>query len=165
MEQRLVEIGDWLKVNGDAIFESYPAVRSSQYTQGLRPSRQMGLAQSFQVAYRVMDLIGHEPKNGVASIEMFFTAKEHGNVTFLYAISVGYPQGRLIIKDVQISSATQVQMLGSDEEFLFDFDGSDIQVLVPLIHPKLLPCSHAYTFRISHALLKHETREIPLREL
>jgi hypothetical protein len=165
MQQRLVEIGDWLKVNGDAIFESTTPARSCQYTQGARPGRQMGLAHSFQVAYRVMDLIGHGPKNGVASIEMFFTAKERDNVTFLYAITVGYPRGTLIIRDVQTSAATQVHMLGLEEELLFDYDGADIHVLVPVMHPSLLPCSYAYTFRVSHAILKDAGHGQPHHDL
>jgi alpha-L-fucosidase len=165
MQQRLLEIGGWLEVNGDAIFETTTSARSCQYTQGARPDRQMGLAHSFQVAYRVMDLIGHVPKNGVASIEMFFTAKERNNVTFLYAITVGYPQGTLVIRDVQASAATQVHMLGLQEELLFDYDGADLHVLVPVLHPTLLPCSYAYTFRISHAILKDAGPGQPHQEL
>jgi hypothetical protein len=45
-------------------------------------------------------------------------------------------------------------MLGADEELMFEYDGFDIQILVPLLHPDSLPFSHAYTFRISHAQLK-----------
>lgn len=166
MQQRLVEIGDWLKVNGEAIFQSTPSLRSCQYTlQGVRPGRQMGLAHSFQVAYSVMNLIGLEPKNNVASIEMFFTAAESDNVAILYAISVGYPQGKLVVRDVNIGSSTQVRLLGSSEDLFFEYDGSDLEIHVPLIHPKLLPCSHAFTFRISHAFLKNEILQHPPAEL
>jgi alpha-L-fucosidase len=156
MEQRLVEIGEWLKVNGEAIYDSTPAAWSCQYTQGLLPRRQMGLDHSFQVAYRVMDMIGQEPKNGIAMIELFYTTKKVEQVAFLYAISVAYPQGKLTIRNVQISSETQVHMLGYPEELLFEFNGSDLEILVPLLHPKLVPCSHAYSFRVSHAILKPE---------
>lgn len=155
MEQRLVEIGDWLRVNGEAIFDSTPSARSCQYTQGAVRSRDMGLAHSFQVAYSVMDLIGREPRNGIASIEMFFTAKKIEDVAFLYVISVGFPLGRLTVRDVEAGPSTQVHMLGVDDELMFQYDGSDIQIHAPLMHPASLPCSHAFTFRISHALLKH----------
>jgi alpha-L-fucosidase len=103
-----------------------------------------------------MDLIGHEPKNGAASIEMFFTSKMQGEVAFLYVTTVGYPHGRLIIRDIAISSSTQVHMLGQAEQLLFEYDGSYMAILVPLIHPALLPCNHAYSFRISHAVLINE---------
>ncbi len=156
MEQRLIEIGDWLKINGEAIYDSTPATWSCQHTVGVLRGRQLGLDHSFQQAYRVMDLIGQEPKDGFASIEMFFTAKVTDEVAFLYAISVGYPQGKLIIRDVEVSSATQVHMLGHPEELLFEFDGSDLEIHVPLLHPNVLPCSHAYSFRVSHAILKPE---------
>ena len=165
MQQRLVEIGEWLKVNGDAIYETRPSARSCQYTQGAAPARRLDLAHSFQVAYRVMDLIGVEPRDGVARIEMFFTAKERGNVTYLYAISVGFPHGHLIIKDVETSAATQVHMLGWEQALMFEHDGADVTVHVPITHPKLLPCSHAYTFRLSHAkhVLKRENHDNPER--
>ena len=159
MEDRLVEIGNWLRVNGDAIFDTVPSVRSCQYTQGVLPLRDMGLAHSFQVAYRVMDLIGHQPRNGIASIEMFFTAKKNDQGTDLYAITAGYPLGKLLIRDVEIRPSTQVHMLGLPEELMFEYDGSDLEIQVPLVHPTLLPCNHAFSFHVSHAFLKDHTSE------
>ena len=61
MEQRLLEIGDWLKVNGEAIYGTRYAGRSCQWSEGKRPGQQYG---EFMVKYNLMEQIGQQPKGG-----------------------------------------------------------------------------------------------------
>ena len=73
MEQRLLEIGDWLKVNGEAIYGTRFAGRSCQWTEGKRPEQKFG---EYMVKYNLMDQIGQKPtKDGVAVKQVFFTKK------------------------------------------------------------------------------------------
>ena len=64
MEQRLLEIGDWLKVNGEAIYGTRFAGRSCQWSDGKRPDQQFG---EYMVKYNLMEQVGQQPKNGMAS--------------------------------------------------------------------------------------------------
>ncbi len=42
MEERLLQIGAWLKVNGEAIYGSRAAGRSCQWTEGKIPGQDTG---------------------------------------------------------------------------------------------------------------------------
>ena len=72
MEQRLLEIGDWLKVNGEAIYGSRYAGRSCQWSAGKRPGQQYG---EFMVKYNLMEQVGQQPKGEMAVKQAFFTKK------------------------------------------------------------------------------------------
>ncbi len=80
MQQRLVDIGDWLRVNGEAIYGTRFAGRSCQWSDGKQPEQKFG---EYMVKYNLMEQIGQAPKNGAAVKQAFFTKK--GNA--LYAIT------------------------------------------------------------------------------
>src|SRR5208283_952438 len=70
MEQRLLDIGDWLKVNGEAIYGTRGAGRSCQWTEGVQPKQEYG---EFMVKYNLLDQVGQAPTNGFAVKQVFFT--------------------------------------------------------------------------------------------
>ena len=84
MEQRLLEIGDWLRVNGEAIYGTRFAGRSCQWSEGKRPGQQYG---EFMVKYNLMDQVGQKPHGDMAVKQAFFTKKPG----VLYAITPGWP--------------------------------------------------------------------------
>lgn len=52
LEPRLPELGDWLKVNGEAIYGTYTAVHAHQWTDEMRPTLEYG---EFMVRYNLTD--------------------------------------------------------------------------------------------------------------
>ena len=105
MEQRLLEIGDWLKVNGEAIYGSRYAGRSCQWSDGKRPGQQYG---EFMIKYNLMEQIGQQPKGGMAVKQAFFTKKPG----VLYAIIPGWPGKTLVLRDINAPNDAAVTMLG-----------------------------------------------------
>ena len=77
-------MGDWLKVNGEAIYGTRHAGRECQWTEGERPRQGY---KEFKQEYNLMAQVGQSPKGGKAVKQVFFTRKPDA----LYAITAGWP--------------------------------------------------------------------------
>jgi alpha-L-fucosidase len=147
MQERLVEIGDWLKVNGEAIYGTRYAGRSCQWTEGERPAQQYG---EFMIKYDVMDQVGPQSRDGRAMKQVFFTQK--GDV--LYAILAGWPGEEIRLGGVNVSRNTQVTLLGRKESLRYHQRGGALVVRMPKLGPEELPCRDAYVVKITNANLE-----------
>ena len=147
MEQRLLEIGDWLKVNGEAIYGTRFAGRSCQWTEGKLPEQKFG---QHMVKYNLMDQIGQKPtKDGGAVKQVFFTQK----ADTLYAITPGWPGKQLVLRDVKVPANATVTMLGVPGVLNTRVDGNSLVVETPTLSPDAVPCRHAYAFKIPGAAI------------
>jgi alpha-L-fucosidase len=149
MEQRLLEMGAWLKVNGEAIYGTRFAGRSCQWTDGRRPEQQYG---EYKVKYNVMDQIGQAPQGGVAMKQVFFTKKPAA----LYAISAGWPGRQLVLRNVKVPAGAQVTMLGVPGALKTKAAGDTLTITTPDLGPDGAPCRYAYAFRIEGATVTPE---------
>jgi alpha-L-fucosidase len=142
-EERLVQIGDWLKVNGEAIFGTRPWIRSCQWSAGERPRIDYG--REWRYNYDVASIAG-KPSQGRAGVEAFFTAKEDT----LYAILPAWPSRSMVIKGVRPSAQTAVTMLGLERRLKWTPSGDDLAVEIPQLSMDELPCEQAYTLKLTH---------------
>ena len=144
MEQRLLEIGDWLKVNGEAIYGTRFAGRSAQWTAGTRPKQDYG---EYKVKYNLLDQVGQQPKNGQAVKQVFFTKKPDA----LYAISVGWPGKPLVLRDVNVPAGATVTILGVPGALKTSSSGTTLTITLPDFGPDEAPCRYAFAFKITGA--------------
>ncbi|MFN8574452.1 MAG: alpha-L-fucosidase [Gemmatimonadaceae bacterium] len=140
MEERLLQIGDWLKVNGDAIYGTRPWKRTRQWSAGEVPK--VDYKAEFNTTYDVTRLTEKQPP-GKASIEAFFTSK--GNDVF--AILPRWPGHRVTIREFAgpIRSAT---LLGAATPLRFRSQGSDLIVELPEV-PEDLMKQPAWVIKLS----------------
>jgi alpha-L-fucosidase len=138
MEERLTQVGNWLKVNGEAIYGSRPWKSTRQWTTGEVPRIEYN--KEYSSAYDVTKLI-EKASDGKASIEAFFTSKG-GDV---YAILPQWSGHSLVIKD--ISSAKSVTLLGSSTLLNFRASKSGLSIQLPDL-PEDLRQQPAWVLRI-----------------
>jgi alpha-L-fucosidase len=141
MEQRLLDIGAWLKVNGEAIYGTRFAGRSCQWTAGERPKQEYG---EYMVKYSLMDQVGQHSKEGRAVKQVFFTRKPGA----LYAISVGWPGPELELHDVRSADNPRVTMLGVNGYLKTRRSGDSLTIQMPELDPESAPCQYAFTLKI-----------------
>lgn len=139
MQDRLHQMGEWLRVNGEAIYGTRPWTTTRQWSAGEIPTFQYN--EQYSSAYDVAELAG-EPKPGRASIEAFFTSK--GND--LFAILPRWPGSRFVLRGM--TGVKQVALLGSGETVRFHAAGKDTVVELPRL-PNDLLSQPAWVLKVS----------------
>jgi alpha-L-fucosidase len=122
MEERLLQIGDFLRVNGEAIYGTRPWKSSRQWSAG--EMAKVDYNKEFESAYDVSTLI--EPKPGKASIEAFFTSKGKD----VYAILPRWPGRQFRIKEGGLQPKS-VTLLGGSAPLRFSSAGGAVTIDMP----------------------------------
>jgi alpha-L-fucosidase len=149
MQDRLIQIGNWLKVNGEAIYGTRHAGRDCQWSEGKRTGQEYG---EFNVKYSLLEQIGRKPKDGRAVKQIFFTRKPDA----LYAITPGWPGSKLVIRDIKVPADAHVTLLGYSGQLSPRSSGTTLEIDLPNLAGDDLPCLYAYTFKIAGAELRPE---------
>jgi len=138
MEQRLKEVGDWMAINGEAIYGTKPWKTHSQWSEGNRPSRKKG---SYKTGYSVIQ-VTLKPKEGDAVKNAWFTKKGED----LYALLPTWPEsGSLALKDLP-AEFKNASFLGSKGGVTLNGNILDLTKVTPA-H---LPASGApYVFKLT----------------
>ncbi|HVW87488.1 MAG TPA: alpha-L-fucosidase [Bryobacteraceae bacterium] len=120
MEERLTEIGDWLRANGEAIYGTRNWRSTRQWSTGTVPTFE---EKEFRGEYNIRKLVD-EPAPGQARIEAFFTAK--GNT--VYAIVPRRLPRQLVLKDLRAADAV---LLESGDKLPVHATGRSLTVTIP----------------------------------
>jgi alpha-L-fucosidase len=131
MEERLLEIGDWLKLNGEAIYATHPWTHAKQWSAGEQPK--VSYNQEFEASYDFAKLIA-APQDGKASIDAFFTAKDHS----FYAILPRWPGRQFTLTEYTGATPKSVRLLGSSDPLKFRFNNGSVTIELPELADALL---------------------------
>lgn len=141
MQQRLIDIGGWLAINGEAIYGTRPWIRSNQWSEGEVKDAPRGAAKG---GYDIMKLTV-APDPGFAVKEIFFT--QRGST--LYAICPRLPDGDLVIHDLRPPASATIDLVGGAGKLAWRQNDTDVRISLPRLNPSATRYPAAWVFRIS----------------
>jgi alpha-L-fucosidase len=141
MEERLRQIGEWLSVNGEAIYGTRRWTETRQWSPGEQPRIEYN--KEFMTPYDVAKL-AEAPSGGKAAIDAFFTAKG-GDV---YAILPRWPGSRFDVKGLDAKRVRTVALLGGPTGLQFSSSSGGLTVQLPPL-PAALMAQPAWVLKIS----------------
>ncbi len=142
MQERLLQMGDWLKVNGEAIYNTTRWKQVSQWSTGKRDYKA-------KKGEDIMMKLTVDPSPGYAVKEVFYTYNPSTNS--LYAIFPKYPSGRkLVLKEI-VSAKTfgDIRFLATGEKLSAHQQGNNLVIDLPEYDPNKIKSPYAYVVKIA----------------
>ena len=142
MQERLLQIGEWLKVNGQAIYGTRMWNVPCQWSAGSIPKTER---KEYMSKFNILEQTIAAPM-GQAYKEVLFTFKK-GN---LYALTPRWPGRKLTLKNVKASRNTEITFLETWEKLLWKADNNNLVITLPRFDTNKIKSQYAYVFRISN---------------
>ncbi len=142
MQERLLQIGDWMKINGEAIYNTERWKYSSQWSEGKRDYKPATGSGDLLLKLTV------DPDPGYAVKEVFYTYNEKNNA--LYAIFPRYPADRkLVLKAVELPANAVASFLSTKETLHWKQAGNNVEISLPEYNPNIIKAPYAYVVKIA----------------
>jgi len=141
MQERLLQMGEWLKINGEAIYNTSKWKQASQWSEGRTDYKPAGSSGDLLLKLTI------DPEPGYAVKELFFSYNEQQNN--LYAIFPKYPDNKkIVLRNIQLPAATEINFLSTGEKLNWTLQGKDTWVTLPDYSPNKIKAPYAYVLRI-----------------
>jgi alpha-L-fucosidase len=143
MEERLLQLGDWLRPNGEAIYGTHARKVTRQWSEGAIPKLE---EKEFMSEYPISALVDHPPA-GNARVDAFFTARDGA----VYAILPRRPIGEIVLRDIEPAGTVRVSLLETGQPLGATWEGTTARIRVPEPTAAGLPARQAYVLKLAGA--------------
>jgi alpha-L-fucosidase len=143
MEERLIQIGDFLRPNGEAIYGTHARKTPRQWSKGAIPKLE---EKEFMSDYDITKLVDTPPA-GYARVEAFYTVK---NDT-IYAILPRRPTREVVLEDIEVPSTVRVTLLEGGQQLESTRQGNQLRIRIPDSLSASLPVRQAYVLKLAGA--------------
>lgn len=143
MQERLLQIGDWMNINGEAIYNTVRWRTPSQWSDGMKGYKPKNGSGDLLLKLTI------DPDPGYAVKELFYTYNEKTNS--LYAIFPKYPDNdKIVLKSVALPAGTAVSFLSTKEALDWKQDGDNVVISLPAYNPNTIKAPYAYAIKINN---------------
>jgi len=144
MQERLLQIGDWMKINHEAIYNTIMWKKSSQWSTGRTDYKPKNSSGDLLLKLTV------DPDPGYAVKDCFFTYNPTENN--LYAILPRYPSNKkVILHEIQLPTNAKIELLETHESLSWEQQGNDLAIQLPEFDPNKIKSQYAFVVKINNA--------------
>jgi alpha-L-fucosidase len=143
MQERLLQIGDWMKINNEAIYNTVRWKTPSQWSEGKQDYKPKDGGGDLLLKLTV------DPDPGYAVKEVFYSYNE--NTNSLYAIFPKYPTNKkLVLKDIALPAGTVINFLTTKLNVNWKQDANNVTIDLPDYDPNTFKAPYAYVVKINN---------------
>jgi alpha-L-fucosidase len=151
MQERLLEMGEWLKINGDAVYNTRRWKTPYQWSAGRRDYKGSNehITGDWKTGGDIMLKLTVDPDPGYAVKEVFYTYNTNSNS--VYAIFPKYPDNKkIVLRNVTLPAGTKISFLSTKENVAWKQDGSDVEINLPEFNPNKIKSTYAFAVKVEN---------------
>lgn len=142
MQERLLQLGEWMKINGEAIYGTSRWKIPYQWSEGLT-------GYHLKNNEDPMLKLTVDPEPGYAVKNVFYTYNAVTNT--LYAIFPKYPANKtLLLKNISLPAGTAISFLSTKKDITWKQQGKDVAVTLPGYDPGEMQAPYSFAIKIKN---------------